>query len=114
WQIMRSMDPPEDFDADGEDLRRRWLRTNPAQLIATGRQLAEEPDRVAELASVQRLPFHVISGERDDVWPVPLIDDMAERLAAHRTVVADAQHSPNTDRPLETAAALAEFWNGLH
>ncbi|MDF6018991.1 alpha/beta fold hydrolase [Streptomyces sp. JH34] len=113
WRMMRAMDPPEDADTgDGEDLRRRWMRHDPAQLIATGAQLSSEPDRVAELASLA-LPVHVISGERDDVWPVPLLDDMARRLGARRTVIEDAEHSPNTARPVETAAALVSFWNGV-
>ncbi|WAL97698.1 alpha/beta fold hydrolase [Streptomyces sp. Je 1-369] len=120
WQAMRAMEPPPpqeaetgadvEGDADGsEALRARWLLHSPAQLIATGRQLSTEPDRVAELAALP-LPKHVISGERDDTWPVPLLDDMARRLDAHRTVIHGAEHSPNTDRPAETAAALIGFW----
>ncbi|MDV9198650.1 alpha/beta fold hydrolase, partial [Streptomyces sp. Wh19] len=49
----------------------------------------------------------------DDTWPVPLLDDMARRLGAHRTRIAGAEHSPNTDRPQETAAAIAAFWDSL-
>ncbi|MEU3720025.1 alpha/beta hydrolase, partial [Streptomyces californicus] len=72
WEAMRALDPPQDADTgDGADLRRRWLAHDPAQLIATGAQLATEPDRVDELAAVG-LPVHVLSGERDDVWPVEL------------------------------------------
>ncbi|MEU0147043.1 alpha/beta fold hydrolase [Streptomyces sp. NPDC006288] len=113
WQAMRALDPPQDADTgDGEDLRRRWMRHNPAQLIATGAQLAAEPDRVAELAALP-LPVHVVSGELDDVWPVALFDDMAQRLGARRAVIGGAEHSPNTARPLETAAALAAFWRSL-
>ncbi|MFJ9678686.1 alpha/beta fold hydrolase [Streptomyces sp. NPDC101194] len=112
WEAMRALDPPEDATTDGEALRRRWLRHRPAQLIATGRQLATEPDRVAELAAVA-LPVHVLSGERDDTWPVPLLDEMARRLGAHRTRIAGAEHSPNTDRPEQTAAALVSFWESL-
>ncbi|MGW3658472.1 alpha/beta fold hydrolase [Streptomyces sp. NPDC005151] len=113
WDAMRALDPPEDAAAaDGEGLRRRWLRHRPAQLIATGQQLATEPDRVAELAAVP-LPVHVLSGERDDTWPVPLLDEMAQRLGAHRSRIAGAEHSPNTDRPEQTAAALAAFWDGV-
>ncbi|MDQ1008446.1 pimeloyl-ACP methyl ester carboxylesterase [Streptomyces sp. V4I23] len=117
WSAMQAMEAvaPEDLDAsrngDREDLRRRWLRHNPAQLLATGRQLASEPDRIDELAAVRPLPKHVLSGERDDTWPVPLLDEMARRLGAHRTVVAGAEHSPNTDRPRETAEALLRFWD---
>jgi pimeloyl-ACP methyl ester carboxylesterase len=114
WEAMKALDPPEDTDTDGEDLRRRWLRHSPAQLIATGRALTVEPDRVDELAAVQPLPKHVMSGERDDTWPVPLFDSMAQRLGAHRTVIAGAEHSPNTDRPQETAQALIAFWDAQH
>ncbi|MET9771209.1 alpha/beta hydrolase [Streptomyces sp. NPDC006415] len=113
WQAMQALDPPQDADTgDGADMRRRWLAHNPAQLIATGAQLAAEPDRVDELASVG-LPVHVLSGERDDVWPVELFDSMARRLGARRTTIAGAEHSPNTARPQETAEALAAFWDGL-
>ncbi|MER5300915.1 alpha/beta hydrolase [Streptomyces lasiicapitis] len=109
WDAMQAMGPPEDADIDGAELRARWLRNNPAQLIATGKQLCAEPDRVDELAALP-LPKHVVSGERDDTWPVPLLDDMARRLGARRTVITGAEHSPNTDRPKETAIALAAFW----
>lgn len=118
WDAIQAMEPPEEIDTadldggldDREDLRRRWLLTRPAQLIATGRQLCTEPDRVAELAAV-RLPKHVLSGAFDDTWPVPLLDDMAVRLKARRTVVGGAEHSPNTDQPEQTALALAKFWD---
>ncbi|MFE4820269.1 alpha/beta fold hydrolase [Streptomyces sp. NPDC056704] len=118
WDAIQEMEPPEEIDTadldggldDREDLRRRWLLTRPAQLIATGRQLCTEPDRVAELAAV-RLPKHVLSGAFDDTWPVALLDDMAVRLKARRTVVPGAEHSPNTDQPEQTALALAKFWD---
>ncbi|MFF2995722.1 alpha/beta fold hydrolase [Streptomyces sp. NPDC057950] len=118
WDAIRAMEPPEETETgeldagldDRDDLRRRWLATRPAQLIATGRQLCTEPDRVAELAAV-RLPKHVLSGSQDDTWPVELLDDMAVRLDARRTVVRGAEHSPNTDQPLPTARALADFWD---
>lgn len=112
WAAIQAMDPPEDTDLDGDALRERWLLHSPAQLIATGRQLCAEPDRVSELAATA-LPKHVVSGERDDTWPIPWLDDMADRLHAHRTVIAGAEHSPNTDRPAETAAALIGFWDRI-
>ncbi|MFE1250911.1 alpha/beta fold hydrolase [Streptomyces sp. NPDC058735] len=117
WEAIRAMGPPEEVGGparglgDADQLRRRWLGNKPAQLLATGRQLCTEPDRVAELAAIP-LPFHVLSGARDDTWPVAVLDDMAVRLNAHRTVVTGAEHSPNADRPLPTAHALADFWDG--
>ncbi len=118
WEAILAMGPPEEVGGPArgpggpEHPRRRWLGTSPAQLLATGRQLCTEPDRVAELAAVP-LPFHVLSGARDDTWPVPDLDAMALRLGAHRTVVDGAEHSPAADRPAPTARALADFWDGL-
>ncbi|KUJ64301.1 hydrolase [Streptomyces albus subsp. albus] len=117
WQAMRDLDPPEAPEATApaevrEFLRRRWMSTVPEQLIATGRQLVSEPDRVAELAAVPTVK-HVVSGEVDYAWPVPLMDAMADRLAARRTVVADAGHSPNAEQPTACARALADFWRGV-
>ncbi|WP_037674265.1 alpha/beta fold hydrolase [Streptomyces griseus] len=118
WEAVLAMGPPEEVGGPArgygrvEQLRRRWLGHKSAQLLATGRQLCVEPNRVAELAAVP-LPFHVLSGTRDDTWPVPLLDDMAVELRAHRTVVPGAEHSPNLDQPLPTAQALAGFWDTL-
>ncbi|PZH00711.1 alpha/beta hydrolase [Streptomyces sp. NTH33] len=126
WEAVRAvetpaLETPEETDTgaeldagldDHEDLRRRWLANKPAQLLATGRQLCVEPDRVAELATLP-MPFHVLSGTRDETWPVPLLDDMAVRLAARRTAVEGAEHSPNCDQPLTTARALADFWDAV-
>lgn len=115
WLAMRELDPPEAEDAAtppeiGAFLHQRWMNTVPEQLVATGRQMVSEPDRVAELAAVP-LPKHVVSGTVDYAWPVPEMDAMAARLGARRTVVEGAEHSPNVERPAETAAALAEFWH---
>lgn len=117
WDLMQRLEPPQETATDGSAeirtwLRRRWLGTQPAQLRATGRHLCTEPDRTDELAAV-RLPKHVLSGGCDGVWPVPDIDAMAHRLGAHRTVIPDAEHSPNIDHPEETAAALIAFWDTL-
>ncbi|GGU42374.1 alpha/beta hydrolase [Streptomyces albospinus] len=115
WEAMRALDPPESADEAtppeiGAFLRERWLNTVPEQLIATGRQMLAEPDRVAELARTG-LATHVVSGAVDYAWPVPLMDEMARRLAARRTVIEGAEHSPNAERPAKTAEALAGFWS---
>ncbi|MHC5904866.1 alpha/beta fold hydrolase [Streptomyces sp. S6] len=116
WEVIVAMGPPEDVGGPTkgfgtpELLRDRWTGNKPAQLLATGRQLCVEPDRVAELAAVP-LPCHVLSGSSDDTWPLPLLDEMAVRLSARRTVIEGADHSPNQDRPLPTAEALADFWD---
>ncbi|WP_431983706.1 alpha/beta fold hydrolase [Streptomyces qinglanensis] len=124
WEVMQELDQSvgsageapysrreaaEASAALEEFLRRRWLAHVPAQLAATGEQLLTEPDRVGELAALG-LPFHVVSGAVDDAWPVPLLDGMAERLGARRSVIAGTGHSPNAERPAETARVLADFW----
>lgn len=116
WQAMRAMDAENGVEDTtpawlSEFLHRRWVTTVPEQLIATAKQLMTEPDRVGELAAVP-LPKLVISGEVDYAWPVPWLDAMAERLGARRVVVKGAEHSPNAERPAETAAALLAFWTG--
>ena len=114
WQAMRSMDA-ENGAADHNPawlqdfLHRRWVTTTPEQLIATAHQLMTETDRVGELAAVP-LPKLVLSGEVDYAWPVPSLDAMAVRLGARRVVIKGAEHSPNAERPAETAAALIAFW----
>ncbi|MFG2980550.1 alpha/beta fold hydrolase [Streptomyces sp. NPDC048258] len=113
WAAMRAQDP-EDAVPDSPELadflRERWLATVPEQLITTGRALISEPDRVAELAAVP-LPKLVLSGAVDYAWPVPLMDEMADRLGASRVVVEGAEHSPNAENPQVTASALAAFWD---
>lgn len=116
WAVIEGMGPPEEVGGPArgfgtpEQMRGRWLSHKPAQLLVTGRQLCAEPDRVAELAAVP-LPLHVLSGALDHTWPVPLLDDMSVRLGARRTVIPGAEHSPNQERPLPTAKALADFWD---
>ncbi|MER7764202.1 alpha/beta fold hydrolase [Streptomyces sp. NPDC097619] len=116
WAAMRAMDAP-DTVPDGPELaaflEARWLATVPEQLMATGRLLVSEPDRVAELrvaAEGAGLPLLVLSGAVDYAWPVPRMDDMARRLGARRVVVPGTEHSPNAEDPQTTAEALASFW----
>ena len=114
WQAMQELDaaagtaPVPDPEV-ADFLHRRWLANVPAALRVTGRQLLVEPDRVDELAAV-KLPKLVLSGERDYAWPVPEQAAMAERLGARQVSVLGAGHSPNAERPGETAAELARFW----
>jgi pimeloyl-ACP methyl ester carboxylesterase len=123
WQAMCELDPVEAADEEtppevAEFLHRRFMAHVPEQLSATAHQLIAEPDRIDELADAlaalpEPLPVHVISGSVDYAWPVPLLDETAVRLGAVRTVVAGAGHSPNAERPEETARALVSFWGGL-
>ncbi|MFJ9415764.1 alpha/beta fold hydrolase [Streptomyces sp. NPDC101227] len=113
WQVMRAVEAEGATAAAAEVeafRHRRWMSTVPEQLIATGRQLIDEPDRVAELAAVP-LRKLVVSGTDDETWPVPGLDEMARRLGAERVVVDGGGHSPGVHRPAETARALTAFWS---
>lgn len=115
WHAMRAMDA-ENADAPdlppdiAEFLYRRWMGNVPEQLIATGKQLIAEPDRVAELAAVPVRTL-VLSGAVDYAWPPEWLDEMALRLGARRVVIKGAEHSPNVDQPEATAEALIDFWS---
>ncbi|MEU9194440.1 alpha/beta fold hydrolase [Streptomyces hundungensis] len=99
-------DPPEIV----EFLQRRWFSTQPAQLIATGRQLRVEPDRTEGLARLP-LPLHVAYGEGEMVWTVGELAHMARSVGARHTVISGAEHSPNVSHPAELASALSTFWS---
>ncbi|MFJ4676225.1 alpha/beta fold hydrolase [Kitasatospora sp. NPDC088783] len=113
WQVMRQLEgervPPLDPEI-ADFLHRRWLANRPQALRAAAAHLVAAPDRVDELAAVA-LPKLVLSGERDYAWPVEEQSRMARRLGAVRRTVAGAGHSPNAERPAETAAVLAAFWS---
>ncbi|MFF6787143.1 alpha/beta fold hydrolase [Streptomyces sp. NPDC012510] len=108
-QAARDAELPPDI---AHFLHRRWLNTVPEQLTATGRRLVAEPDRVADLAAVP-LPKLVLSGTDDYAWPVDWQTDMATRLAASRAVIQGADHSPQVERPEQTADALIAFWTSV-
>ena len=93
-------------------LERRFLAGVPAMLQGMGQALRVEPDRVAELAAVD-LPTLVLYGANDDAWPTDVQDDMARRLDAATSVIADAGHSPAVENTPATAEALVQFWAAL-
>ncbi|MFG2717530.1 alpha/beta fold hydrolase [Streptomyces sp. NPDC048416] len=101
-------DPPEIVAFLG----RRWFSTQPAQLIATGRQLRIEPDRTEGLARLP-LPLHVAYGDGEKVWTVEELAHMARSIGARHTVLRGADHSPNVSHPKELTAALTEFWTTM-
>jgi pimeloyl-ACP methyl ester carboxylesterase len=100
---------PETPAAVEEFLRKRFCANNPTSLAEITRQLADAPDRVAELAAC-RVPTLVAYGADDDGWSVDVQREMAERLAAVHTVIPGAGHSPAVEQPASTVRALAAFW----
>jgi pimeloyl-ACP methyl ester carboxylesterase len=117
WQIMRGLDGPAGSGPAVPDdvavfLERRWHANHPVGLAQFATQLMSAPDRSADLArqSAAGLPITVICGAQDDAWPVPDQVTMAERIGAESIVLDGVGHSPNTEAPEVTAAALASGW----
>jgi pimeloyl-ACP methyl ester carboxylesterase len=90
-------------------LTRRFLASDPGSLLAMVDTLRTEPDRVDELAAVAPSTL-VIVGDQDDVWPPETQRTMALRLGAGVVALPGVGHSPATEAPEATAAALTEFW----
>ena len=90
-------------------LRKRFLASDPAGMLAMGNGVIDEPDRVAELAAVG-LRVLVLTGAGDDAFPPDVQADLAKRLGAEFVEVPDAAHSPAVENPPATAAALINFW----
>lgn len=113
WPALQRLRPQQALSPDAEARRERWLRTSRTHLLATGRNLLDEPDRTEELARLDSLPMHVLHGDRDDTWAPFLLADMARRLGARHTVLAQTGHSPHVQRPQATAEAMTRFWEGV-
>jgi pimeloyl-ACP methyl ester carboxylesterase len=90
-------------------MRKRFLASDPAGMLAMGNGVVDEPDRVAELAAVG-LRTLVLTGADDDAFPPDVQADMAKRLGAEFVEVPGAAHSPAVENPAATAAALVAFW----
>ena len=115
---VRSMqdawDPRRDADARRsvryELLKRRWARSDPRSVVTHAKHLLTEPSIVKQVHATG-VPVHVVYGENDDAWPLAMQDQMARDLQAPVSVIRDAGHCPNEDRPEETAAVIAEYWD---
>jgi pimeloyl-ACP methyl ester carboxylesterase len=112
--MEEAWDPVRDADARRSDrydvLKRRWTMSDPRSVVTHAKHLLTEPS-IVEQVHATGLPVHVVYGERDDAWPLDMQDQMARDLDAPVTVIPDAGHCPNEDRPGYTAEVIAEFWD---
>jgi pimeloyl-ACP methyl ester carboxylesterase len=93
-------------------LQRRFLANSTTGLAAKAEHLLTERDRVDELAATG-VPVLVAYGENEEAWPPPVQAEMAQRLRASHSVIAEAAHSPNVERPDATATLMTRFWATL-
>jgi len=92
--------------------KKRWNTSDPRSTHTMALHLKNAQPLIKEIVATN-VPVHVIYGANDDAWPLDLQDQMAEDLSAPRTVIADAGHCPNEDRPEETVRVLRDFWSKL-
>ena len=90
-------------------LRDRFVGTSAHALEYMGRAMLNEPDRVAELKAAG-LPMLVLYGRHDNAWSPEAQSEMALRLGAREVIIDGCMHSPPSENPLDTAAALTAFW----
>lgn len=95
--------------AEARFMRERFLTSDPQGLVGMVEALISEPDLVAPLAA-SGVPILVAGGTDDDVWSPDIQAEMAQRLGARYTAIADAAHSPAVENPAATVSALVEFW----
>lgn len=116
WDYMDAHpDHSINFRTDGDPnslVSSRWRASDNAAIVAQADMIVAIDDRTNELAA-SALPIHVVYGEFDDAWPLAEQDRVAEATDAPVSVIKDAGHCPNEERPAETAAALIKFWDSL-
>jgi pimeloyl-ACP methyl ester carboxylesterase len=95
-----------------ETYKKRWIASDPNSTHTMALHLKDTQALTAEIVAT-KLPVHVIYGENDDAWPLPMQDQMAKDLSAPRTIIKDAGHCPNEDQPEETVKVLTNFWSSL-
>lgn len=107
---MKYRDKDAQLLPDYEFRKQRWHMSDLRSVRTHARHLIEEPSIVAEVRATG-LPAHVVWGEFDDAWPIPLQAKMAEDLDAAVSIIEGVGHSPNREAPEYTAQVLADFWS---
>lgn len=92
--------------------KKRWTASDPRSTRTMALHLQNAQSLIEKIVS-SKVPVHVVYGENDDAWPMPLQDQMAQDLSAPRTIIKDAGHCPNEDQPEETVKVLTNFWSSL-
>lgn len=120
WKLIEAeekrIDPNKFSDEVWAFRKKRWLENNPQALHEMAVILQDTPDfsePLAEVLKLNQISCLVLTGEHDDVWPLSDQQKMAQVLAADYLVLADAGHSPARETPVETAAALVNFYEKL-
>ena len=90
--------------------KRRWAMSDHRSVATHRKHLIDEPSIVKEVHATG-ISAHVVYGENDDAWPLPLQDQMAKDLEAQLDVIPGAGHCPNEDTPELLTDLLVKFWD---
>ena len=114
WQFM--IDNPDHGinygpDPDISSMRtQRWINSDAEAIVAAANILRNANDVSAELAGHK---VHVVYGEFDDAWAIDEQIRLGTTVGGVVTVIPDAGHCPNEERPEAAAAALIEYWKSI-
>ncbi len=90
--------------------KKRWAMSDHRSVATHRKHLIDEPSIVKEVRATG-ISAHVVYGENDDAWPLPLQDQMAKDLEAQLDVIPGAGHCPNEDTPELLTDLLVKFWD---
>ena len=90
--------------------KKRWAMSDHRSVATHRKHLIDEPSIVKEVHATG-ISAHVVYGENDDAWPLPLQDQMAKDLEAQLDVIPGAGHCPNEDTPELLTDVLVKFWD---
>ena len=90
--------------------KKRWAMSDHRSVATHRKHLIDEPSIVKEVRATG-ISAHVVYGENDDAWPLPLQDQMAKDLEAQLDVIPGAGHCPNEDTPELLTDVLVKFWD---
>lgn len=84
-------------------------KQDPAAVAAASLGMAQRPDRTSVLRSFNK-PALVITGDEDELMPLPTSQAMADALPQGKLVViAKAGHLSNTEKPMEFNTAVLRY-----
>ena len=92
--------------------RQRWIKTNPLSIKTIGNLLMHtEPisEKLIKTFEKNRIPVLVLTGEKDDIWPLDVQQNMAQMLNGKYIEIFGAGHSPAREMPNETAIEIDTF-----
>ena len=112
--IENESDVPIQGDSDLSSMRsRRWLNSDKHSVLAQAQILLTAPNNSLALVE-HNIYTHVVYGEFDDAWPIDEQLDLANKLNARVSMIANTGHCPNEEDPKTTAETLANYWLGNH